>query len=82
MSVIGNKLTAQCYRWVTHLEGFVQNVGHLVLEVLRRSEGTCEQEAARTASVHADPGWEYYQEPETLLLITCRDTHSPHAPPT
>jgi len=53
------QVAAQCHiddRRIAHLEGFVQNVGHLVLKVLRRSEGTREQEAARTASVNADPG--------------------------
>ena len=42
----------------THLEGFVQDIGHLVLEILRRSEGAREQKVARTASIHTNPGWE------------------------
>ena len=42
----------------THLEGFVQDIGHLVLEILRRSEGAREQKVARTASIHTDPGWD------------------------
>lgn len=61
MSGVRNQVVAQYHvdnQRVAHLEGFVQNVGHLVLEVLRRSEGTCEQETARTASVHADPRWD------------------------
>ena len=40
-----------------HLEGFVQNIGHLVLKILRCSEGAREQEAARTASVYTNPEW-------------------------
>jgi len=45
MSVVRNQVAAQSHvnnRWISHLEGFIQNVGHLILKVLRRSKGTCE----------------------------------------
>ena len=45
MSVVRNEIAAQSHVdnwWIAHLEGFVQNVGHLVLKILRRSKGTCE----------------------------------------
>ena len=45
MSVVRNQVATQSHVdnwWISHFEGFVQNVGHLVLKVLRRSKGTCE----------------------------------------
>ncbi len=41
-------------QFIAYLKGFIENVGHLILEVLRCGEGTGEEERAGTASVNTN----------------------------